>query len=113
MKIKKEIPVKVAVVQMEPKVGEVEKNLASCLAKVNEAADNGAQLIVLPCSVRQQLLIICRAHKHSFQPADFLSRRIPAGGKSHSEEDTEPLVHHQHRGCGALSSSRAGAFDNH
>ena len=48
MKIKKEIPVKVAVVQMEPVVGETEKNLANCLAKVAEAADNGAQLIVLP-----------------------------------------------------------------
>lgn len=48
MKIKKEIPVKVAVVQMEPVVGETEKNLANCLAKVTEAADNGAQLIVLP-----------------------------------------------------------------
>ncbi|MBR0516798.1 MAG: hydratase, partial [Firmicutes bacterium] len=48
MKIKKEIPVKVAVVQMEPVVGETEKNLANCLAKAAEAADNGAQLIVLP-----------------------------------------------------------------
>ena len=48
MKIKKEIPVKVAVVQMEPVVGETERNLANCLAKVTEAADNGAQLIVLP-----------------------------------------------------------------
>ena len=48
MKIKKEIPVKVAVVQMEPVVGETERNLANCLAKAAEAADNGAQLIVLP-----------------------------------------------------------------
>ncbi|MBP5750590.1 MAG: hydratase [Firmicutes bacterium] len=48
MKIKKEIPVKAAVVQMEPIVGETEKNLAKCLAYANEAADNGAQLIVLP-----------------------------------------------------------------
>ena len=46
MKIKKEIPVKVAVVQMEPVVGETERNLANCLAKVTEAADNGAQLCV-------------------------------------------------------------------
>ena len=43
MKIKKEIPVKVAVVQMEPVVGETERNLANCLAKVTEAADNTAR----------------------------------------------------------------------
>ena len=48
MKIKKEIPVKVAVIQMEPHVGETERNLQLCLQYVSEAADNGAQLIVLP-----------------------------------------------------------------
>ena len=48
MKIKKEIPVKVAVIQMEPHVGETARNLQLCLQYVSEAADNGAQLIVLP-----------------------------------------------------------------
>jgi N-carbamoylputrescine amidase len=40
--------VRVACVQMEPRVGQKDANVASTLAKITEAADRGAQLIVLP-----------------------------------------------------------------
>jgi predicted amidohydrolase len=42
----------VAVVQLEPKLGEKERNLEACLARLQEAAGAGAQLIVLPeCAI--------------------------------------------------------------
>ncbi len=40
--------VRVAAVQMEPKLGEVEANLRSILAKLREAAGGGARLVVFP-----------------------------------------------------------------
>jgi predicted amidohydrolase len=42
----------VAVAQIEPKLGEKERNLETCLARMEEAAAAGAQLIVLPeCAI--------------------------------------------------------------
>jgi predicted amidohydrolase len=42
----------VAVAQVEPKLGEKERNLETCLARIEEAAAAGAQLIVLPeCAI--------------------------------------------------------------
>ena len=81
MKIKKEIPVKVAVVQMEPVVGETEKNLANCLAKVTEAADNGAQLIVLPELCVSGYVFANR------EEAFALSEPIPGGRSCQAFED--------------------------
>lgn len=40
--------IKVAGVQMEPKLGEQERNLASCLEALRQAGSRGAQLIVFP-----------------------------------------------------------------
>ena len=43
---------RVAVAQIEPRLGEVERNLEACLARLAEAADAGAELIVLPeCAI--------------------------------------------------------------
>jgi predicted amidohydrolase len=43
---------RVAVAQTEPKLGEAERNLESCLAFLEEAAGAGAQLLVLPeCAI--------------------------------------------------------------
>src|SRR3954447_3337756 len=43
---------RVAVAQMEPKLGEKERNLDVCLAQLEEAAAQGAQLLVLPeCAI--------------------------------------------------------------
>jgi predicted amidohydrolase len=42
----------VAVAQIEPKLGEVERNLESCLARMEEATAAGAELLVLPeCAI--------------------------------------------------------------
>jgi N-carbamoylputrescine amidase len=43
-----ESPIKVACIQMEPKIGEKKANLARSLEKIAHAADKGARLIVLP-----------------------------------------------------------------
>lgn len=48
MEIKKQIPVRVACVQMDTEFGQVEKNTKKTVRLINEAADNGAELIVLP-----------------------------------------------------------------
>ena len=43
---------KVAVAQIEPKLAEKERNLAVCLARLEEAAGQGAELLVLPeCAI--------------------------------------------------------------
>ncbi len=43
---------RVAVAQIEPKLGEVGRNLEACLARLAEAADAGAELLVLPeCAI--------------------------------------------------------------
>jgi predicted amidohydrolase len=43
---------RVAVAQLEPQLGEKERNLEACLARVEEAAAAGAELIVLPeCAI--------------------------------------------------------------
>ncbi len=43
---------RVAVAQTEPKLGEKERNLEACLARLEEAAGAGAQLLVLPeCAI--------------------------------------------------------------
>jgi predicted amidohydrolase len=42
----------VAVAQIEPKLGETERNLATCVTRMEEAAAAGAQLLVLPeCAI--------------------------------------------------------------
>ena len=38
----------VAVAQFDPQLGEKERNLAACIARMEEAAAAGAQLLVLP-----------------------------------------------------------------
>ena len=43
---------RVAVAQIEPKLGEKERNLETCVARMEEAAAQGAQLLVLPeCAI--------------------------------------------------------------
>jgi len=44
----KESMVKIAAIQMEPRIGFKEENVKKTLEMINEAADNGANLIVLP-----------------------------------------------------------------
>jgi len=43
-----ESPVRVACIQMEPQVGERERNIAESVARIDAAAAAGAQLVVLP-----------------------------------------------------------------
>ena len=43
---------RVAVAQIEPRLGEIERNLEACLARLAEAATAGAELLVLPeCAI--------------------------------------------------------------
>ena len=43
---------RVAVAQIEPKLGEKQRNLEVCLARLEEAAAAGAELLVLPeCAI--------------------------------------------------------------
>lgn len=43
---------RVAVAQIDPKLAEVDRNLATCVARLEEAANQGAQLLVLPeCAI--------------------------------------------------------------
>lgn len=43
---------RVAVAQIEPKLGEVERNLETCLSRLEQASAQGAQLLVLPeCAI--------------------------------------------------------------
>jgi predicted amidohydrolase len=43
---------RVAVAQIEPKLGEVERNLETCLARLEQATAEGAELLVLPeCAI--------------------------------------------------------------
>jgi predicted amidohydrolase len=43
---------RVAVAQLDPSLGEPERNLETCLARLEEAASDGAQLLVLPeCAI--------------------------------------------------------------
>src|SRR5919206_4206874 len=45
-------PMLVAVAQIDPQLGEKERNLAACVARMEEAAGAGAQLLVLPeCAI--------------------------------------------------------------
>jgi predicted amidohydrolase len=44
--------VRVAVAQLDPKLGEKERNLETCLARLEEASAAGAELLVLPeCAI--------------------------------------------------------------
>lgn len=45
---KKKLDVKVACLQMDVKIGDIEGNIKKSVHMINEAADNGAKLIVMP-----------------------------------------------------------------
>jgi predicted amidohydrolase len=47
-KSRREAMVRVACIQMEPVVGEKERNVSHTLSLIGKAADNGAKLVVLP-----------------------------------------------------------------
>lgn len=47
-KLRREAVVRVACIQMEPHVGEKERNVSHTLSLIGKAADNGAKLLVLP-----------------------------------------------------------------
>lgn len=46
--VKKSLDVKVACLQMDVKIGNIDENINKSVSMINEAADNGAVLIVLP-----------------------------------------------------------------
>jgi predicted amidohydrolase len=65
--------VKIACIQMEPIVGEKEKNLAKTLEMIERAADNGARLIVLPELCNSGYVFNTR------EEAFALAEEVPAG----------------------------------
>jgi N-carbamoylputrescine amidase len=68
-----EAMVKVACIQMEPKVGEKDANLKKTLELIDKAADNGAQLIVLPELCNSGYVFESRQEAHE------LAEEIPGG----------------------------------
>ena len=72
----KESEVKIASIQMEPRFGDKKENLNRILNMINEAADNGANVIVLPelCNTGYMF--------NSLEEAISLSEEIPAGPTS-------------------------------
>ncbi|MCC8025703.1 MAG: nitrilase family protein [Clostridium sp.] len=72
----KESEVKVASIQMEPVFGNKQLNLKKTLDLINEAADQGAQIIVLPELCNTGYMFNSRAEAFS------LAEEVPAGASS-------------------------------
>jgi len=72
-KSRNEAVVKIACVQMNPKVGEKENNIKKSVTMINEAAKNGANLIVLPELANSGYVF------NSREEAFELSEEIPKG----------------------------------
>jgi len=70
---RKEAMVKVACIQMEPKVGEKDANVKKTLELIDKAADEGAQLIVLPELCNSGYVFESRQEAHD------LAEEIPGG----------------------------------
>jgi N-carbamoylputrescine amidase len=68
-----ESPITVACIQMEPKIGEKEANLARSLDKIDQAAAAGAKLIVLPELCNSGYVFASR------QEAFALAEPVPSG----------------------------------
>ncbi len=73
---RKESEVKVASIQMEPVFGNKQLNLKKTLDLINEAADQGAQIIVLPELCNTGYMFNSRAEAFS------LAEEVPAGASS-------------------------------
>jgi predicted amidohydrolase len=85
---------RVAVAQLEPKLGEKERNLDACLARLEEAAAAGASLLVLP---------ECAIPGYMFDSADEalpFAEEIPGPSTEALEEACRPLD--LHVVCGLL-----------
>lgn len=72
-KSRNEAVVKIACVQMHPKVGEKENNIKKSILMIDEAAKNGANLIVLPELANSGYVF------NSREEAFDLSEEIPNG----------------------------------
>lgn len=72
-KKRSEAVVTVACIQMEPRVGELDANVAKTLDMISQAADNGARLIVLPELCNSGYVFQTRDEAHS------LAEEIPSG----------------------------------
>ncbi len=70
---REEAAIRIAVVQMEPKVGEKDWNVPHCLSLIERAAANGAKLIVLPELCNSGYVFETREEAFS------LAEEIPAG----------------------------------
>lgn len=72
----REAPLTVASIQMEPRIGEKERNLARSIELMEEAAAKGAQLLVLPELCNTGYVFESREEAHS------LAEDIPGGASS-------------------------------
>ena len=69
----REMQVKVAVVQMDVVLGQKDANVAKTVSKINEAADNGAKLIVLPEMINSGYIFNTR------EEAVGMAEQVPGG----------------------------------
>lgn len=72
-KTRREAMVRVACIQMEPVVGEKERNVSHTLSLIGKAADNGAKLVVLPELCNSGYMFATR------EEAFRLAEEIPTG----------------------------------
>jgi predicted amidohydrolase len=86
--------VRVAVAQIDPKLGERERNLETCLARVEEAVAGGAELLVLPeCAIPGYMF-------ESLEEALEHAEEIP--GPTTEALEREAARHGVHLVCGLL-----------
>jgi len=86
--------VRVAVAQTEPRLGEKERNLEACLARLEEAAREGAELLVLPeCAIPGYMF-------GSAEEALPLAEEIPGPSTEVLERECRALG--MHAVCGLL-----------
>jgi len=68
-----ESKVRIACLQMEPQVGEKDRNLAHCLEMIDQAAEAGANLVVLPELCNSGYVFNTREEAHG------LAEKVPDG----------------------------------
>jgi predicted amidohydrolase len=95
---------RVAVAQIDPKLAEVERNLETCVTRLEEAASDGAQLLVLPeCAIPGYMF-------DSAEEALPFAEEIPGPSTEVLERECRRLG--QHVVCGMLERDRDALYNS-
>ena len=93
---------RVAVAQMEPKLAEKERNLDACLARLEEAAAAGAELLVLP-GVRDPRATCSTAPRRRSRSR----RRFPGPSTEAFERECRGSASTSSAGCSSATATRS------